>query len=320
MNVGIVGTSSIAQTMTAEFQSTASLHCTAVCSRSEERGREMAEKHLIKKVYTDYDRMLADPFLDLIYIAVPNHLHYAYTRAALLAGKHVLCEKPFVPTAAQADELYLLAQEKALLLLETITTAYHPNYARIRELLPRLGDIMGVSCTFCQHSSRYQALLEGRVSPVFSPDCCGGALMDINLYNVHFAAGLFGEPDAVHYHAHLHENGIDTNGVLVLEYPGFLCQCTGAKDADGANSVQIRGSAGRIEVRPGSSNCRELDVFGGGDPLHVREDGSPWHYEVLGLEEILSRRDYEACGRAFAVTRTAVKVLEAARRDAGLCF
>lgn len=320
MNVGIVGTSSIAQTMIGEFQSTSTFRCTAICSRSGARGREAADRYAIETVYTDYARMLADPAVEMVYIAAPNSLHYDYAMAALTAGKHVLCEKPFVPTLAQADALYRLAKERGLLLLETITTAYHPNYARARAALAQIGDVMGVSCVFCQRSSRYQALLEGQVFPVFSPAFCGGALMDINLYNVHFVVGLFGEPQAVHYYPHLHENGIDTNGVLVLEYPGFLCTCTGAKDSAGGNSAEIRGSRGRIEIRPGSSNCQELEVLCGGDARRTAEDGSPWKYEVLGLERIVAKMDFDACDRAFAVTRSVVKVLEAARKDAGLSY
>ena len=131
--------------------------------------------------------MLADPDIELVYIATPNSLHYAQTKAALLAGKNVLCEKPFVPTVAEADELIALAKEKHLFLFEAITTAHHPNYALAKQYLDDIGSLRIVSCTFCQYSSRYDALLSGQVPPVFDPACCGGALMDLNLYNVHFA-------------------------------------------------------------------------------------------------------------------------------------
>ena len=166
--------------------------------------------------------MLADPDIDLIYIATPNSLHYRQAKAALLAGKNVLCEKPFVPTVAEADELIRLAKERHLFLFEAITTAHHANYALVKEHLPDIGPLRIVSCTFCQYSSRYDALLSGQVPPVFDPACCGGALMDLNLYNVHFVVGLFGEPMSVSYHPNLYRNGIDTSGILLLEYPDFL--------------------------------------------------------------------------------------------------
>lgn len=87
--------------MAAEFAKVPAFHCAAVCSRQKATGEALAQQFGIPKVYTDLDAMLADPDIDLIYIATPNSLHYAQTKAALLAGKNVLCEKPFVPTVAE---------------------------------------------------------------------------------------------------------------------------------------------------------------------------------------------------------------------------
>ena len=109
MYIGILGTGSIARTMAAEFAKVPAFRCEAVCSRQQATGEALAQQFGIPKVYTDYDAMLADPDIELVYIATPNSLHYAQTRAALLAGKNVLCEKPFVPTVAEADELIALA-------------------------------------------------------------------------------------------------------------------------------------------------------------------------------------------------------------------
>ena len=206
MNIGILGTGSIARTMAAEFAKVPAFRCEAVCSRQQATGEALAQQFGIPKVYTDYDAMLADPDIELVYIATPNSLHYAQTKAALLAGKNVLCEKPFVPTVAEADELIALAKEKHLFLFEAITTAHHPNYALAKQYLDDIGSLRIVSCTFCQYSSRYDALLSGQVPPVFDPACCGGALMDLNLYNVHFVVGLFGEPMLVSYHPNLYWN------------------------------------------------------------------------------------------------------------------
>ena len=124
MNIGILGTGSIARTMAAEFAKVPAFRCEAVCSRQQATGEALARQFGIPKVYTDYDAMLADPDIELVYIATPNSLHYAQTKAALLAGKNVLCEKPFVPTVAEADELIALAKEKHLFLFEAIPTMH----------------------------------------------------------------------------------------------------------------------------------------------------------------------------------------------------
>lgn len=321
MNLCAIGTSFITRNMLQEFARSDVLHCTAIYSRKEETGRAMADEFGIQKVYTSLDEMLADPAIDMVYVASPNSIHYGQVKAALLAGKHVICEKPFTPTVAQAQELIGLARERGLFLFEAITTAHHPHYAFVKENLPKLGKLKLVSATFCQFSSRYPALLAGNPSPVLNHAFAGGALMDINLYNIHFVVGLFGAPKSVRYFPNCHETGVDTSGLLVLEYEDFVCQCTGAKDSAARNGVQIIGEDGYMEVTPIASNCQNVE-------LHVRGQESvsshmpenPWYYEVQDIGRIVAAGDYELCYRALETTRNVVDVLEKARASAGFDF
>ena len=252
MNIGILGTGSIARTMVAEFAKVPAFRCEAVCSRQQATGEALAQQFGIPKVYTDYDAMLADPDIELVYIATPNSLHYGQTKAALLAGKNVLCEKPFVPAVAEADELIALAKEKHLFLFEAITTAHHPNYALAKQYLDDIGSLRIVSCTFCQYSSRYDAYKEGKVLPAFDPKLYGGALYDLNVYNLDFALALLGKPEKAEYHPNRGWNGVDTSGVLVLDYPGCRAELTAAKDSDSPSFLQVQGEKGwlRVEGKP----------------------------------------------------------------------
>ena len=321
MNLGAVGTGAITKSMLAEFKRCKDFNCMAVCSRKEETGRAMADQFGIPTVYTSLEDMLADPAIDMVYIASPNAIHYGQAKAALLAGKHVICEKPFAPTVTEADELIALAKEKHLLLFEAITTAHHPNYAMIKEQLPNLGSLKIVNCVFCQYSSRYPALLQGKVAPVLDPAYKGGALMDINLYNIHFVVGLFGAPEKVHYYPNIYSNGVDTSGVLVLEYPGFICQCVGAKDSAAENGIQIVGDGGMLKVTPSGSNCQKVEVkVRGQEPVVAAFEENPWYYEVQDIGRLAAAMDYDYCYAALETTRKVVAVLEAARKDGGLSF
>ena len=138
MNLCAIGTGAITKSMLAEFARSDVLRCTAIYSRKEETGRAMAEEFGIEKVFTSLEEMLADPSIEMVYVASPNSIHYGQAKAALLAGKHVICEKPFAPTVAEADELIQLAREKHLLLFEAITTAHHPHYRYVKEICPSL--------------------------------------------------------------------------------------------------------------------------------------------------------------------------------------
>ena len=321
MNVCAIGTSFITRNLLEAFQRSDVLHCTAIYSRKEETGRAMADPFGIQKVYTNLDEMLADPEIDMVYVASPNTVHYTQTKAALNAGKHVICEKPFTPTVAQTDELIALAKEKGLFLFEAITTAHHPHYQFIRENLPKLGRLKLMSATFCQFSSRYPALLAGNPTPVLDHAYAGGALMDINMYNVHFAVGLFGAPKSVRYFANCHESGVDTSGVLLMEYDDLICQCMGAKDSASRNGVQIIGEDGYIDVTPSSSNCQNVTLhLRGQESIRMELPENAWYYEVQDLGRIVAAGDYEACYKALEVTRNVVDVLEKARKYAGFGF
>lgn len=321
MNVCAIGTGAITKSMLKEFARSEVLHVTAIYSRNEATGRAMADEFGIPTVYTSLEDMLADPAIDLVYVASPNSIHFRQAKAALLAGKHVLCEKPFAPTVAEAEELIALAKEKGLFLFEAITTAHHPHYGLVRQQLPLLGNVKIVNCTFCQYSSRYPALLAGKVSPVLDPAFKGGALMDINLYNIHFCVGLFGAPENLHYFPNIHSNGVDTSGCLVMQYDGFLCQCVGAKDSAADNGIQIVGENGYIHVTPSGSNCQKVVINIRGQETVVHElPENPWYYEVQDLGKLFAAKDYDASHAGLAVTLDVVDVLEKARKSGNLSF
>ena len=322
MNIGILGTGSIARTMAAEFAKVPAFRCEAVCSRQQATGEALAQQFGIPKVYTDYDAMLADPDIELVYIATPNSLHYAQTKAALLAGKNVLCEKPFVPTVAEADELIALAKEKHLFLFEAITTAHHPNYALAKQYLDDIGSLRIVSCTFCQYSSRYDAFCAGQTPPVFDPLCAGGALMDLGVYNVSYIVGLFGEPNKAVYAANMERN-IDTSGVLMMDYSGFKAVSLAAKDCAAPARCIIQGTKGYILQKSTPNYC-------GGVTFHPNE-GKEEHYNLNGdrprqaaefeaFYRAMTAGDQELCARMLDTSIAVSRVLTVARRSAGVRF
>ena len=322
MKIGTIGTGNIVTWVMTEAVRVASVTYEAVCSRKEETGRALAERFGVGKVYTKLEDMLADPAIDWVYVASPNSLHYVQTKAALESGKHVICEKPFAPTRAQAEELATLAQKKGLFLFEGITTLFLPHFARIREKLAEIGSVRQVSCTFCQYSSKYDALKAGQTPNVFNPAFAGGALMDINLYNLYFVYGLFGMPEKLTYHARRHENGIDLGGVAVLEYPGFVAQCTGAKDCKSENGAHIIGEKGFIRVENPVSMCTRVTVVtDAGEQVFDEQQGeTAWYWEMQGIAELVASGDRADCRRRMAQSADVMELLERARQDAGIVF
>ena len=322
MKIGTIGSGGIVTWVMREAVRMPGVTYEAVYSRSETTGRALADRFGVKKVYTSLDDMLADPAVDWVYVASPNSLHYAQAKRALEAGTHVLCEKPFAPGRAQAEELAALAQAKGLLLLEGITTLMLPHFARIRENLDKIGPVRQVSCTFCQYSSKFDALRAGQTPNVFNPAFAGGALMDINLYNLYFVYGLFGMPDDIVYHARRHENGIDLGGVAVLTYPGFVAQCTGAKDCRSDNGAHIIGEKGLIRVDDPVSMCTRVTVVtDAGETVYDEQQGeTAWYWEMKQVSALAAVGNYDVCRYRMAQTADVMELLCRARKSAGIVF
>ncbi|MCI9263655.1 MAG: Gfo/Idh/MocA family oxidoreductase [Oscillospiraceae bacterium] len=212
-----------------------------------ERGEELARRHHIPHLYFDYEQLLEGE-ADTVYIGLPNGVHFEYARAALLKNKHVIVEKPMVLTTGEFTELRALAQERGLILVEAMTLHYLPALRQMREDLSLLGRIRLSVFNYSQYSSRYDAFLRGEIAPAFDPALGGGALMDLNVYNLHAALYLFGLPRAADYVPNM-GRGVDTSGVLTLDYGEMKTVCLAAKDCQGPNRSLITGERGWLELQ-----------------------------------------------------------------------
>ena len=320
--LGTIGSGSIVHTILDQVNVTDGIRLTAVYSRTEEKGRQVAAEYGADRVYTDLDAFLADEEMNTVYIASPNLLHYEQTRKTLLAGKHVICEKPFCTKADQARELTALAKEKRLFLADAVPTAYLPNLEVLKRELPKVGKVRLVLGNYSQYSSRYDLVLQGEVPNVFNPEYGGGCLMDINFYNVYLNAALFGKPLSSVYYPNRRGELADTSGVLIMQYDGFVSSSAGAKDTWGVNYFQIEGEKGHIYIRDGSNGLAEIRVVTkDSEETFDQQDNPEWRfYEVQKLTECMLAGDYEAVYGRLDVMIHVIEILEEARKKAGILF
>lgn len=250
MKLGIFGTGAIMPVALTAMQAVPTIAKKAIFARahSRERAKALATQYHIENVYTDAQRMLQEADIDTIYVALTNVVHYAYAKMALLVGKHVIVEKPFCSHFTEAEALAKLAREQQLILLEAMPLWHSPVYEKVFHLVPKLGPIRLIQCNYSQYSSRYDRYLAHDVLPSFDPAQCGGALYDLNVYNIAFATGLFGSPETVRYLCHKGWNGVDTSGVLLLSYPGFTAVLSAAKDSESPSFLMVQGENGWLQV------------------------------------------------------------------------
>ena len=231
-------------------------------------------------------------------------------------------EKPFTSNYEQALMIKKIAEERHLMVFEAISTIHNPNFIRIRQLLDTLGDIKIVTVNYTQYSSRYDAFLKGEILPAFDYRKSGGALMDLNIYNIHFLLSLFGEPEKVHYIANI-EHKVDTSGILTLEYPDFKCVSIAAKDCGSPFINSIQGNKGCIYTQSPlftltdfyyQLNKQEAEHF------DLRKGSHRMKHEFLAFIEMFNNSDYGSMEELLDHSLSVMKVVTQARTDIDLKF
>lgn len=324
MKLGIVGSGMIVGDLLSfvhDIEGIQLVHISGT-KRSSDKVLELKEKHKFLRCSTSYDDLLKDDEVDTIYVALPNHLHYSYSKLALESNKNVILEKPFTSTIEEAKELVDLAKSKNLFLWEAITNQYLPNFLKIKSLLKELGNIKVIECNYSQYSSRYNAFKEGRILPAFDYTKSGGALMDLNIYNIHFVAGLFGKPKDIAYYPNI-ENGIDTSGILILDYGSFKCVCIGSKDCKAPLSNNIQGDKGCIHVETPLSYIGSIEVLmndGTSKIMNENQDVHRMYEEFAAFEKMYVEQDYQRCYDMLEHTLVVTEIQTTARRKAGVIF
>ena len=322
IRLGTIGSGVIVHSILNNVMRVEGIELEAVYSRSREKGEKLAAEYGCGKVYTDMNAFLADDQIDLVYIAIPNLLHYEKAKQALLAGKHVLLEKPFTVKAEQARELIEIAKQKRVFLAEAAPTGFLPNFAVLQRELPKIGRTKLVISNYSQYSSRYDAVLRGEKPAIFDPAYAGGSLMDINFYNVLLNILLFGKPKAARYYPNRYPGLSDTSGVMVMEYDGFISTNTGAKDTWGVNFFQIEGEEGYIYIENGSNGLASVRIVTKTSDETFNEQPVPdrLYYEIRELTKLLQKEDYQNIYDRLDKTLATVETMEAARKAAGILF
>ena len=218
----------------------------AVAARDAARAQAFAAKHDIARVHESYERLITDPDIDAIYNPLPNSLHGRWTRAALVSGKHVLCEKPFTANATEAGEIADLAAKSGRVVMEAFHYCYHPLALRIGQIIAsgELGKLKRVEAILCYPLPKFSDIR-------YNYSLAGGATMDAGCYAVHMARTFGGgTPEVVTAQAKLHDRQIDRAMTAELRFPG--------------------GHTGRIHCSMWSSNLLQISAKVVGDQGELR--------------------------------------------------
>ena len=246
IRVGILGAARIAPiAMVKPAAAESEVEVTAVAARDLQRAREFTAKHEIPTAYGSYAQLLADPSIDAVYIALPNGLHGRWTKAALQAGKHVLCEKPFAANAEEATSIAeAAARHSGLVVMEAFHYRYHALMARMLEIINshELGSITNMEAWLC-----FPLVPANNIR--WDYELAGGALMDAGCYPIHLLRTLAGaEPEVSSATAKIRRPAVDRLLQAKLNFPGG---CTGLITAS-MLSRQVLGAGARVSGTRGT--------------------------------------------------------------------
>ena len=314
MKIGVVGNGMIVGMFLRDAALVKHADIAALCVRpkSLEKGKQIAEQYNIPVIETDYETFLRNPDIETIYVGISNLAHYEYVKKALEAGKHVICEKPFTVNSTEAKELVRIAREKHLFLWEAFIIPYLPTYPIVKDAVSKVGNIKLIQANYSKISSRYAQYLSGMILPAFDLSMAGGALYDLNIYNLHLIIGLFGKPKSAHYYPTKGFNGVDTSGIAVLTYETFNAVCCAAKDSSSLSGFMIQGDAGTLFGEGSSSTLSKIIFADENSQIVLGEfDGkNKLSYELGEFIRQYESCDYEHCYEMLAHSVAVTEVVD----------
>jgi len=241
---GIIGTGLIADLFVTDLLANG-FTVSAVGSRTEGSAAAFAERFGIPTAHASYEALVADPEVDVVYVATPHPYHVANATIALEAGKHVLVEKPFTLNATEAASIVDLAEKNNLVVLEAMWTRFLPHMIRLRELIAE-GVIGDVRTVIADHNQNLPSDPKHRLQ---DPHLGGGALLDLGIYPISFAWDMLGAPSSVSAIAAKTPTGVDRQTAVVLGYAdGQQALIHTALDTAGPNAASVIGTKGWVAI------------------------------------------------------------------------
>ena len=268
---GILATGKIAQGFAQNLALLPDAELAAVASRrleaAEAFARELGDAGT--RAHGSYEQLVADPDIDVVYVASPHALHHEHTMLAFDAGKPVLCEKALTLTARDAEYLVRVARERGLFFMEAMWMRCNPVIRRVKQLADRgdLGRIQQVRADlgFLVDAPETDRLL--------APELGGGALLDMGVYVLTFAHLFLGDPEKVEAVAELSETGVDLNLALSLGWAGgAVAALSATMTAWSPRSASIATDRGRIDLYDGFHHPTEARWTEAGETHLLHED------------------------------------------------
>ena len=313
MRVGIIGAGWIAEKAAITLNGLTDCEAYAIASRSKEKAEAFAEKWKMRKAYGSYSELIADPSVDLVYVATPHSHHYDVTREALMAGKPCLVEKAFMANYRQAKEIVSLARERKVFLAEAIWTRYQPVVTMMHELIgSRIGTPKLLTATL--------GYSMGDKPRIMRADLCGGALLDLGVYALNFVR-MFFDADILRITSQCvkSQTGMDlTNAMTLTLSNGVLCNLQSSAACVGDNIGVIAGTDGNLII-DNINNPQKITVNGPDrtyiETISVPQQITGYEYQFVACRQALIDGLLEPKEMPLEETLYIMQLMDSLRKD-----
>jgi predicted dehydrogenase len=321
VNWGLVGTGGITNAFARGLKAAEGANIAAVASRSREHAERFAAEHGARKAYADFEAMLDDRDVDIVYIGVPHSAHRELALKAFQAGKAVLCEKPAAINAAELALMIESARKHHVFFMEAMWARFVPPVCKAREWLADglIGEVRQVQGNF---GFRVNVPPESRLRNI---NLGGGALLDAGVYPISFASMAFGgtRPRKISGTLTLGDTGVDEETAALIDWgPHKTAFVSAAISLATVNDVWIYGTDGYIHL-PAFVFCHSANlVIPGRPPYHWEGDfrGNGYHYEAEAVMDCLREGRTESGIMPLDESLVIAEIMDEIRRQAGFRY
>lgn len=317
---GIIGTGQVAHSFASDFRYVKSGELRAVASRDKASADKFSAEFDIELAFMDYFSLINSHEVDVIYIAVPHIYHYDLTKACILAGKAVLCEKPFTLNESQSKELYDLALANNVFVMEAMWTRFNPVIEQVLEWVEE-GDIGTLSSIQANFNFLAPTDPEHRLMKL---EMGGGALLDIGIYPVFLAQLFFGKPDFIQNQAVIGDSEVDVFEQMLLGWEsGQLALLEASLISYNPNRAVLSGSKGYIEIASEWFKAKSCRIVIGEDQVRAVEfdfPGNGYQFEVDEVNRCLEEGLLQSPNHSWQDSLELIATLDEVRQDIGLFY
>ncbi|TFV90620.1 Gfo/Idh/MocA family oxidoreductase [Blastococcus sp. CT_GayMR16] len=315
---GVVGPGRIAENLVKDFAVVDGARAVAVASRSIDRAQAFAGRHGIDRAYGSYAEILADPDVDVLYVATPHPQHHDIALAALRAGKALLVEKAFTATTAGAEEVVAVARQTGVFVMEAMWTRFQPAVVELRELVAggAIGEVRSVQADLGVAREYDPA------DRLFDLALGGGALLDLGVYVASFAQMLLGTPERVVAAGSLFPSGADAEASLLFDYGDgrTATLMTSLRNAL-PGQARVFGTTGWIDVLPRFHHPTTIVLHrAGAEPETITREtiGAGYAHELIEVTECVRAGRTESAVMPLADTLAVQSLLGQAAEQLGV--